>query len=409
MSYSAKSLIQKAKDIEAIETARREKELKINKEQKRQDDERKKADREFIKVIGSKCIERALNSHYNCVITDEELKMYSSQIKLCNLDINKIELTADELENDFPEIFEQLKIEDKLNAIESELKELNEKFETLQNSNVKLLDKNLAKCNDKIYDLIINALNDDWELAYIEMKMLDEIGYHGFDLSSSYSSDQEMYLKITELLERLKKYEFRGFNAKNSDSYLASPASDSIQELMDEIPTAVNGLKNHKSTIAKVRKQIEIESEMIDSKIDELKEMQENLLERSYKLNIIQWLSEGKVSSDNYFPNQKTLSWIMNNPLMEDIFKVIEKKILERDRSYELILNEYGSRYLNNQYLCDGLYLDDFLIEISINDFQNIFNSLGYSTKLTAFSPKAADPSNLIQKHLLKISWPGFK
>ena len=160
MSYSAKSLIQKAKDIEAIETARREKELKIKKEQKRQDDERKKADREFIKVIGSKCIERALNSHYNCVITDEELKMYSSQIKLCNLLINKIELTADELENDFPEIFEQLKIEDKLNAIESELKELNEKFETLQNSNVKLLDKNLAKCNDKIYDLIINALND---------------------------------------------------------------------------------------------------------------------------------------------------------------------------------------------------------------------------------------------------------
>ena len=55
---------------------------------------------------------------------------------------------------------------------------------------------------------------------------------------------------------------------------------------------------------------------------------------------------------------------------------------------------------------CDGLYFDDFLIEISITDMQNIFESLGYKVKISTLDSTSKDPANLIQKHHFKISWP---
>lgn len=169
MSYSAKSLVQKAKEIEAIEVATRQAELQAKKEQKKIENEQKKINQDFIKTIGIRCIERALNNEFNCTVSPDELKKYKAQIYACGLQVDKIELTAEELQDEFPVIYDDLGLEDKLNSILSELEDLQEDDDSTE-GNLNLLNKDLAEYNDQLYDLLEYAVDDEWHLTYIEKK-----------------------------------------------------------------------------------------------------------------------------------------------------------------------------------------------------------------------------------------------
>jgi hypothetical protein len=407
MSYSAKSLVQKAKEIEAIEVATRQAELQAKKEQKKIEGEQKKINQDFIKTIGIRCVERALDNEFNCAVSPDELKKYKAQIHACGLQVDKIELTAEELQDEFPAIYDDLGLEDDLNSILSELEDLQEDDGSTE-GNLNLLNEDLAEYNDQLYDLLEYAVDDEWHLTYIEKKITDEIYVTNFTSSDMYSDDQQLCQGISELLEVLKKYKIKGVRDPDSESYLESSATKFIKELINEIPSIDKALKKHDSIIRNARNRIDDEIECRESQIQALEESKDKLLTKTYALVIIHWEYGEAKSSENSFLNPTTLCWIMNNPLMKDLFKFIEKKILEKNKSCEIIFKEFGQRYSSGEYLCDGLYFDDFLIEISLEDLVTIFECLGYSVKLTSSARKNEDPSNLIQKNLVKISWPSL-
>jgi archaellum component FlaC len=407
MSYSAKSLLQKAKAIEAIEIAKREAELQAKKEQKKIENERKKLNQDYVKKIGIRCIERALGGEFNCIISPEELKKYKSQIQACGLQIEKIKLTAEELQDDFPAVYDELGIEDELNSILSEIEDLKEEIDSAE-ENSSLLNDDLSDYNDQLYDLLESAVDDEWHLTYIEKKITDEIFATTFSTSDTYSDDQELSQGISELLKVLIKYKTKGIHDPDADLSLESSATQFIQELINEIPTIVKALKNHDLNIRNAQNTIDDELESRESQIQILEESKDKLLAKIYTLDIIHWDYGKAISSENSFLNPTTLCWIMNNPLMNDLFKFIEKKILEKSKSCEIIFKSFEKRYVSGKYLCDGLYFDDFLVEISLEDLINIFECLGYSVILKSTARKSDEPSGIIQLHLLKISWPSL-
>ena len=408
MSYTAKSLLQKAKEIQAIEDAKRVADQLAKKEQKKIENAQKKLNQEFVNVIGVRCIEAALSNKYDCVISDAELVKFNAQIKACGLTVSKVTLTSEELKEDFPEKYEELGIESELESILSDLEDLEDLDEDYDEENENIFDKNLAEINDYLFNQFESALADDWHLTFIEKKITDEILSTGFKHSFSYDNDQELFNGLSELLQILKKYKVKGVIDLDSDMEFESCATKVIQELIEEIPTITKALKKHNSVVDEVRSRIDKELRSQELKINNLERSRDRLLSKTYTLNVIDWMSDNFTDSANSFLQPRTLCWIMNNPLMMDLFKFIEKKIREKNRSCEILFKSFNQRYIDGKYFCSGIYFDDFLVEIPMESIQKIFECLGYHVNLTSTAPKSSGPSDPIQKYCLKVSWPSL-
>lgn len=404
MSFSAKSLLSKAKEIQELENTKRKAELQAQKEQRKLAAQNKKFNHDFINEIGIRCVEKALENETFCLIKDDELEKYKKLIKTCGLNIEKLKLTTGELEEDYPELYEEFQIEPQLDAILDQLDQLNEDESDFIDDNLHLLDQNLAEYNDQLYEIFESIQDDDWYLTLLEKTIAEEIECCGLSSSDQYSDDAEMYASIHALLELLKKYKEKG--VRDAESDMASEATIQIRELIREIPTITKLLKEHKSNISKLQKENNREKEERESQIEHLMNAKDDLLNNEHQVNIISWDTGDTVSSENSFLNPKNLRWIMNNPLMEDLFKFIEKKILNKSKSCEIIFNSYGPRITSDQYLTNGLFFDDFLVELTINEMSDIFECLGYEVHLTSSNPKKGAPSNLLHIHTVKISWP---
>lgn len=402
--FSAKALLNKAKEIQELEDAKREAEIKAQKEKKKIEAQLKKFNQEFINQIGVRCIEKALENEAHCLINDAELEKFQDLIKKCGLNIETLKLTADEIEEDYPDLYEELQIEDELEAILNQLDQLTESDGDFIDENSHLLDEELAEYNDQLYEIFESIRDDGWHLTLVEKAITEEIECSGISPSFLYEDDEEMYVAIVSFLDLLKKYKKNGI--RNHESDLASDATLSIGELIREIPTLTRALEEHKSKLSKLKESSNRDNEYKESQIEKLVIAKENLLNKYHQINIISWSSGDKVSHENSFLNPKNLRWIMNNPLMEDLFKFIEKKILDKSKSCEIIFKSFGPRSTHEEFLSDGLFFDDFLVEISIDQMKNIFSCLGYETQLTSNKPTKDGPSNLLQTHTLKISWP---
>ena len=407
MSYSAKSLLSKAKEIQEFENAKREAELKAQKEQRKIDAQRKKFNQNFINEIGIRCVEKALENEAHCLITGAELEKYKGLIKTCGLNVEQLKLTTEEIELNYPELYEELQIEAKLDAILDQLEELNESDGDIDDEESHLLDQNLTEYNDQLYEIFESIRDDDWHLTLAEKTVAEEIECSGILPSYLYDDDANMYKCVTSLLELLKKYKEKGIRDIESD--MASDATISIGNLIREIPTISRVLKEHKSKFSKFQEKSKREKELKESQIEQLVIAKNDLLNKNHQINVISWSTGDKVSPENSFLNPKNLRWIMNNPLMEDLFKFIEKKILDKSKSCEIIFKLFGPRSTYEEFLSDGLFFDDFLVEISIDQMRDIFSCLGYETQLASSRPLKDEPSNLLQKHILKISWPALK
>jgi hypothetical protein len=402
-SFSAKSLLDKAKHVEALENAKSEAEIQAKKELNKIEAERKKVNQSFINEIGIRCVEKALSNEFYCLISDAELEKYNVLIKYCGLTIEKINVSTEELGERFPEIYEEIDIDNQLNQILDQLDDLYKIADDLEDENSHLLNQDLAGYNDQLYDIFECLRGEEWYLTLIEKQIAEEIECSGLLPSSLYENDAQMYQGLSGLLELLTTYKKKGI--RDPDSDMESDATGYIKELISEIPTIVKSLKKHKSHIVKYQNEFIKNKECKELQIKKLELAKSNLLNEQHQVNIISWEEGQETSTENSFLNPKNLRWIMNNPLMKDLFEFIEKKILDKNKSCEIIFNSYGSRHSHDQYLYNGLFFDDFLVEISINEMEGIFNCLGYKVHSVSNEPKKDDPSNLIQKHILKISW----
>ncbi len=408
MSYSAKALLQKAKEIQALEIARREADQLAKKEHKKLENAQKKLSQEFTRVIGVRCVEKALSNEYNCVISDAELKKFNASIEACGLTVSKVTLTSQELKEDFPDQYEELGIELELESILSELEDLADLDDDSDDENDSLFDKNLAEYNDELFNQFDSALEDDWHLTLVEKKITDEILSTGFKPSFSYDSDQELVSGLSDLLSVLKKYKLKGVVDSDSDMEFESFATNTIQELIEEIPIITKALKNHDSIVREARNRIGKELRSQQLRIANLEKSRDKLLSKIYSLNVIDWMGCGLLNSAYAFPQPRILQWIMDNPLMIDLFKFIEKKILGRSKSCEIIFKVFDQRYIGGKYFCNGLYFDDFLVEIPIESIQKIFECMGYSVNLISTTPVARSTTDPIQQYCLKLSWPSL-
>lgn len=311
MSYSAKSLLSKAKEIQEFENAKREAELKAQKEQRKIDAQRKKFNQNFINEIGIRCVEKALENEAYCLISDTELDNYKELIKACGLNVEQLKLTTEDIKLNHPELYEELQIEAKLDAILDQLDDLNESNDFID-ENSHLLDQELAEYNNELYEIYETMLGDDWHLTLIEKTITEEIEYSGIKPSIYYDDDDEMYMAVYAILEILKKYKEKGI--RNIESDMVSDATFSIRQLISEIPSISRVLKEHKSKLSKLKENKTRDKAHKESQIEKLLIARENLLSKYHQINIISWDTGDKVSPENSFLNPENLRWIMDHP-----------------------------------------------------------------------------------------------
>jgi len=400
MSYSAKSLLQKAKSIENEKKERLAAELKIKNENRKEEIENLKKNKDFIKVIGLKCVEAALNEKFNTTISKDEAVKYVDKILDCGLTVNPTKLNAKELKINYPEIYDQLEIEDKLLELEFEIDEI----DSIDTSH-KPADVNLEKINDLIFKYYDSATDYEWHVDTFQKEFLDDIRSLGLCLSIDYLKDADLVNQLTELLSILNLYVdafgcYSALELRDEESALFY-----IHKMFLKIPDIKRALKEHEKKFQELINLSTNKEREKELKINNLKKNINDLVTYKHTIYVLDWQYSDNESKENYFLNPENLRWIMNNSLMKELFKFVEKKILDSFNSCEIIFKNYGPRRTHNQLLHDGLYFDDFLIEISIEDMQNIFECLGYKTKLISNAPTANDPSNLVNNYLLKLSW----
>jgi hypothetical protein len=387
MPYSAKSLIQKIKDLEDIENQKRERELMRQAEEKKREQEQLKKDLHFYTSIGKKCIEAALDGKTCCAIDQKELTSFRTQILQCGLIIQVLELNPAQIEEEFPEFYKALNLEDQLTALEN-------KYEEAQNTGSDFYDTALANLNDVLYELFERAVEDEWHVHFLEKQLIDDINETSFINSDLYESDHALLLGMNELLNVLKKYQYK--ELVDEDSLGESSATPYLREIVSKIEDIETAVFNNKGIVNTI---------IANSK--EIKDQIDEFLEQTYSLTTISWARKTfSCSIERYkFLSPDSLEWLTDNPLMIDFFKLIEKNIAAKEKSCEFIFDQYSKSSNSYELLEDGLFFDDFLIEISIEDLANVFRSLEYSVKVKTTKISGGEPSNLIFKHALLLSW----
>lgn len=387
MSYSAKSLIQKVKDLEDIENRKRERDLKRQAEEKKREQAQLKKDLKFYVTIGKKCIEAALNGKTCCAINQKELTLFRTNILQCGLSIETIELNHNELKEEIPGLYDEL-------DLESQLISLQDKYDEAENTDSQFYDTALANLNDSLYKLFEHAVDDEWHVHFLEKEIIDDINQTSFGISNLYASDDALLIGMTELLNVLKKYQYK--ELVDDDSLGESSATPYLNEIISQIEDIETAVFDHKDIVNSFVEK----SYYIKSQISEF-------LEQTYSVTTIGWTKEtSRHLIERYrFLSPDSLRWLTDNPLMIDFFKLIEKKISAKEKSCEFIFDQYSKSSNSYELLEDGLFFDDFLIEISIEDLANIFRSLEYSVKVKTTKISGGEPSNLIFKHALLLSW----
>lgn len=387
MHYSAKSLIQKIKDLEDIENRKRERELKRQAEEKKREQEQLKKDLQFFVTIGKKCIEAALEGKTYCPINQNELALFRTQILQCGLTIQVLELNPVELKEEFPEFYDELKLEDQLNSLET-------KHDEALNTGSDFYDTALANLNDSLYELFEYAVEDEWHVHFLEKEMIDDINETSFISSDLYESDDSLLMGMTELLSVLKKYQYK--ELVDEDSIGESSATPHLRELISKIEDIETAIFNNRGIVKSVIEN----SNYIKNQISDF-------LEQNYSITTIGWSRKtSSCSVQRYeFLSPNSLEWLTHNPLMIDFFKVIEKNIAAKEKMCEFIFDEYSQSTNSYELLENGLFYEDFLVEMTIEDLANVFRSLEYSVKVKTNKIAVEEPSNLILKHTLVLSW----
>lgn len=387
MSYSAKSLIQKVKDLEEKEKQKRERELKRLADEKKREQEQQKKDLHFFVTIGKNCIEAALDGKSCCLIDSKYLATFRSQILQCGLNIDILELNPAELKEEYPEIYDQLDLDDQLLSLQK-------KYDEALNTGSNFYDTALAELNDSLYDLFEHAVEDEWHVHFVEKNIIDDINETSFMISDLYESDDALLQGMNELLNILKKYQDEEFVDEDSigDSY-ATPYLQQMISKIEDIETAIWNNKEIVSTISE-------NAQDISNEIAEF-------LDQDYSVATISWAKRGygNVIKKYQFLSPNSLEWLSNNPLIIDFFKIIEINIAAKEKSCEFIFDEYEESHNRSELLEKGLFFDDFLVEMTIDDLANVFRSLEYSVKVRTSKVSTESPSNLTHKHTLVISW----
>lgn len=387
MTYSAKSIVQKIKDLEEENQKKRAHELAIKAEDTKRAQDQLKKDSVFFLSIGKNIIEAALDGKSYCLIESENLTKFRTQILQCGLALNELKLTSAELKKDYPDLFAYLKLSDQLDEIEKE-------HENSMQSESAFWDVELSLLNDSLYDLLEHALEDYWYAHRIEKSIVDDITETSFSNSNSYEDDNSLLVGITELLSVLKKYEYQEF--EDDDNFGESNVTSNLQEILLQIEDIEAAIKTNEDVVSVRRQNSLYKKDQIQAFYD-----------RYQLITLIDWSQE---TSRHLIPRYSFLSpdslnWLSDNPLMKDFFQLIEDCIINKKDSCEFVFHEYGKSHDQSEILENGLFFNDFLIEISINELQNVFASLEYSVKLIDMEPIDGDPSNLINKYILSISW----
>lgn len=387
MSYSAKDLLQKAKEIEQIEKQKRAQELKKKREEEEEEKEQLQRDLEFFLAIGKKCVEAALDGHHFCIPEKDDLQKYKHQILQSGLTIDELKCNAVELREDFPALYEKMGIDEQLDLLKQEQDEI-------LDTGSDFYDAELAKLNDSLYALFERAVEDEWHVHFLEKKLIDEINETSFIQAELYESDEALLVGMEELLAVLKNYQYQ--DLVDEDAEGNSSATVYLEDMISKIEEIEAAIKNNAVIVGIIKEKIKYQLAKID-----------NFLEQIYKISFINWKEDysNKPLKKYNFLHPKSLCWLADNAYIQGLFSAIENKIISKGKFCEFNFEEYGPRSDYSELLYDGLYADDFFVEISINDLANVFRSLEYKVDLKHNTPKKDDVSNLLGRYILRISW----
>jgi len=387
MSYSAKAILTKVRELKSIEKQKRAQELKLIKEEEEGREEQLQKDLEFFSAIGKKCIEAALDGKRFCIPEKTDLEKYKHQILQSGLSIDELNCDAKELKEDFPSIYEEL-------GIDGQLALLKKEFDEILDNGSEFYDIELASINDLLYSFFENACEDEWYVHLQEKNLIDEINETTFINSELYESDDSLLQGMSELLIVLKKYQNRRLIDEDSEG--DSNANIYLEDMISHIDDIQVAIKKNTSIVKLVKKRLADQQEVIDV-----------FLENTYKISIINWeedYSNNPLKKYNFL-HPRSLGWLADNIFIQSLFKSIERKIIAKGKFCEFSFDKYGPRTNQSELLYDGLYCEDFLIEITIEDLANTFKSLDYKVELKYLTPKTDDVQNRVGKYTLRLSW----
>ncbi len=343
MALAPKDLAKKVAERKASEKAIK---AELRKEKQVSDQIEDLENSTFYQEVAIPILESALDGNTECVFIDKYIDSFLKN-KIINGGFryqNFGNLSAKEIQREFPKV--------NLDCIKNEEEELAK------------LDK-LKNVINEINYLISEAETDEEYLNYDENNFLNALIHN--------SAKHDNLFEVNEKVEYL------------------NDARSILQEYADiEISLAGDALK-------KILKKSNFIDILLNSLSDSVNE---------FELISVSWDKPSKISSNLRYPffTANVCSWISNggNKLLMSIFSAVENSIYKNLDSVEIKLSEYGEGF-DTRHEPEGIYLDEMMIGISLDELCELIEAFGYSVNLR--SQKKEDGTNLICHHFIKIKW----
>ena len=358
----------------------------------------------FNGAIGKVCLESALDGQESYCISSDPREKFLKKLDDGGFHIEVLELTAEELCDNYPKIFDELGLSaSDLNSDEDfdGDEDFDEDIElsVFRDSELYELHAYLKKIFEEGYDKI-NYMSPT------QTTFFTRVASSRFAEVNQKSNTILVVMGLKDILNMLTKYQNYDFSNARPRYFRPEP-EDAFYKLIGNISHIRDVLERHRNS-EKVIKSKFTPSIFTDDR-------KRSIREDVYKIYEICWGAENDwdsfiQSDETDFFRAEVLEWIaydVSEPpsFFESTFSFIEKSISKKYTSCVLDFEHYGEP--DDELDHDqGLFSENKAIGMNIEQLFGVFKCLGYEVDLKKLKgPSKKDNGNLIARYELTLGW----
>ncbi len=411
MPYSPESIKKKITERELALKKAIQDSLKVKRAEYRlKANEKKRIEKElatFNRELGKLCIEAALNGNNSCFFKDDPRVKYAKRIENGSFEFFTHELFIEELFDSHRDLFYSYGLNDSLLNFDDvedcvHIDDVDHHIEHFDSIDFDV--KNLYKRFSYLYRIFEKGYDKINFMSDSQKRFFSAIAASRFNRGYDESQIKEIMGGLKDLYVILSKHKSLSFIEKDEKVFFKDPQA-AIKELVSNIRALEDIFSEYEfyEKISKIK---------IAKKNSETQALKKHLRSKKYEVFEISWNSGG----GSYLKDNQTdffIAWVLEclsddangNRFFESVFSFIENSISEGFSSCQLDFEEYSKPYRENDHR-QGIFSEDILMLMSLEQIEGIFKCLGYRTKLKKVQPASKkNIDNLICYYELILSW----